>query len=94
MDIEQLDTPKKALIWTIGALRQLTIWGLMAGRDMITPKGLAAWDQLDSCDRPSDFWLAVSAHGLGIEDDRVFKLLREFRDNRDHMADWVREKNG
>ncbi len=93
--IAQLSSKERALLWTLGACRQMRAWGLMAGDDIVTTRGLAVWDQLDAEWKPSDdelravvfYVIAPAAECIAQAD--ICAMLTEFRDNRARMQEHV-----
>jgi len=79
----------RALLWILGAMKQLEDWGLISGGHGhgITHKGLAAWDQLDAAWQPDNQALMnmCELHDWPIG---AYLLLQAFRDRRDEM--WQR----
>jgi hypothetical protein len=73
----------------------MRLWGLMAGPDIVTPCGLAVWDQLDAEWKPTDDELkAVVARVLAPVANQqtqtgIYTLLKEFRDDRERMQKYV-----
>lgn len=97
MNTETLNHAERVLVWTFGSLRQMRIWGLVGGGDAhpLTPKGVSLWDQLDMDWKPSDSDLksCIESHVCrnGSKDLRAKMLfiLRDFRDNRETMNEFV-----
>lgn len=85
---ESLSEAEKTILWILGALRQMQIWGLIGGTfEPVTPRGLAVWDQIDKTDAPSGEQIAEALHALfgKASDAKENLLLCEFRDNREQM---------
>jgi hypothetical protein len=89
-----LTDEQKTFIWAQGALRQMKIWGLIGGPDWLTPKGIGLWDQLDAEWKPTDVALAHFSRWAtkGDDEQAMFKMLQDFRDNRERMQSWCEEK--
>ncbi len=86
---------EKIVLWTMGALAEITKLGLIYGPPRITGKGLALWDQLDASGfRPSNEGIdMVLASEVADAEARgqIADLVRDFRDNRADMLQWCEE---
>ncbi len=91
-NLETMTIGMKRVLWVMGACRQLRIWGLIGGPEVITSKGLAIWDQLDIewCPMDEDIE-AVLQHAATDQESQagIFTLLKEFRDNRERLQSYV-----
>lgn len=53
-ELASLDEPEKNALWVLGRIDALKSTGLVAGAEVMTPKGVALFDQLDAAGyRPS-----------------------------------------
>lgn len=78
---------RKTFLWTLGAFEQFYEWGFAQARCGITPKGLAAYDQLDASGyRPSDDQLRQALKAMGGDSEHALVLLIKFRDDRAGLA--------
>jgi hypothetical protein len=85
--MEELDDSTKATLWVIGALEELRRLKLVDsdGSLFLTPKGIASWDQLDAQWKPSVFMILMVMNTLGCLNERLYKLLLLFRDDREKV---------
>lgn len=84
--LDELDDYSKALLWSLGALKQLAEWHLTPPLQWLTIQGVAAWDQLDAGWKPTDAMLRECVSDMFGDDSVLLSLLKCFRDDRERMC--------
>lgn len=87
--IDSLDREQQLTLWCRGALEQLEAWGLLLTESNLPAGGIAAYDQIDAGDPPTDAELYQLSR-LEFEEDStkqkaLFCLLKLFLIDRERM---------
>jgi len=89
---------EKDVLWVIGVLAQLKEWGLVDGGDKkLTPPGESFFEHHEESWKPSAESIGVVLGGLGLSGDgfdAMSRLIINYRDDKQEMADWVKGRSG